>query len=148
MQAFVESWYLKNMQLFEDSWVPVNSSFESRRTSHRGIRRETGMPRSLSSNIQRSRRTPTHSRQEGRTLLVEAAFGFDFFNYSSRRHQRLTCDGWTSWSLQIDLREWPRSWRSAASFIIACLLRQETFFRRTVTVVWVIDASILVVVLK
>ena len=39
MQAFVESRYLQNMQLFEDSCVPIDSSFESRRTSHRGLRR-------------------------------------------------------------------------------------------------------------
>ena len=42
------------------------------------IRRETGMPCSRSSNIQRSRGIPTHSRKEGRPLWVEAAFGFDF----------------------------------------------------------------------
>ena len=49
---------------------------------------------------------------------------------------------------KIDLREWPRAWQSATSFIISCLLRQETFFRPTVTVVGVIDTSFLVFVWK
>ena len=74
---------------------------------------------------------------------MEPAFGSNFFISSFWRRHRLTWDGWTSWSLQIDLREWTRSWRSAASFIISCLLQQETIFRRTVTVVF-IDAYVLV----
>ena len=111
------------------------------------IRRETGMPCSRSSNIQRSRRKPTQSRQEGRPLWVETAFRSDFFSSSFRQRHRLTLDGWTSWSLQIYLREWPRSWHSAASLIISCLLRQETIFRRTATVVFIV-ASVLVFVRK